>query len=452
MENGKIDTLGINFFSSNADSPADAAIDSVYRSDWGGILAALIAQTNDFDLAEEVTQEAFTAATKQWRTEGVPEFPRAWIIRTAKNKAIDRIRRKTRFEERLDDVDDSALSHFVTVPDYDTEEIEDDRLRLIFTCCHPALSNEAQVALTLRTLCGLETDEIARAFLVPAATMAQRLVRAKRKIRDAGIPFKVPSKSEIPSRLTAVLAVIYLVFNEGYVSTSGRPLVNADLCTEGIRLARNLRELIAPVYRQDVNSLLALMLLHDSRRSARQDSNGDIVTLDEQDRTLWDRTKIDEALPLVEEGMGQGSPAKFALEAAIAAEHCKAQTSEQTNWNKIVDLYSLLLESRPSPIVELNLAVAVAMARGPRDGLRLIDAIEAKGELGKYHLLYAARADLYRRLGLNSKASEDYESALALVTNESEVRFLRRRLSEVRPTAGQTLSSAQGQNAGSRPA
>ena len=411
-------------------SNANVTVDALYRSDWGRIVASLIRHFGDFEVAEEAAQEAFAVAVNQWRTDGVPEYPRAWIIQTAKHKAIDRLRRQTRFEEKLATYATSSLIETVAEPNYDTDEIPDDRLRLIFTCCHPALALEAQVALTLRTLGGLQTDEIARAFLVPPPTMAQRLVRAKRKIRDAGIPYRVPDASEMPERLDAVLTAIYLIFNEGYAPTRGEPVVRADLCAEAIRLGRLLRTLLSPLPPSEVTGLVALMLLHDSRRDARLDQAGDLVVLEEQDRTLWNHGFIDEALPLVEEAL-QGEPGQFSLEAAISAEHCKASRAEDTNWRQIVSFYNMLEQLTGSPIVALNRAVAVAMADGPQPALQLIDSLAASGDLDEYHLLHAARADLLRRMGSMSESAKSYGRALELVTNESERRFLERRLGEV---------------------
>ena len=409
----------------------NVALDAVYRSDWGRIVATLIRQFGDFELAEDVAQEAFAVAVNQWRTDGIPESPRAWLIQTAKHKAIDRLRRQTRLQEKLE-ADPEFSSEPIVEPTTLDElgEIPDDRLRLIFTCCHPALSLDAQVALTLRTLGGLQTDEIARAFLVPTATMAQRLVRAKRKIRDAGIPFSVPDTSEMPARLDGVLTAIYLIFTEGYAPTRGEPLVRADLCAEAIRLGRLLRSLLEPKPPAEATALVALMLLHDSRREARFDDESNLVVLEEQNRTRWNRRQINEALPLVEEALA-GEPGPFSIEAAIAAEHCKAARAEDTNWAQIVHFYDVLAEVMPSPIVSLNRAVAVAMAQGPQAALVLIDELAATGELDEYHLLHAARADLLRRLGSNDAAAESYQTALELVTNNNERRFLERRLREV---------------------
>ena len=414
---------------------AAEAVEEVYRADWGRIVAALIGLVGDFDLAEESAQEAFAAAVDQWRNTGVPEFPRAWIIQTAKHKAIDRIRRKKRFEEKVELYARDGSVRTVEEPGYDTNEIPDDRLRLIFTCCHPALAAESQVALTLRTLCGLETEEIARAFLVPVPTMAQRLVRAKHKIRDAGIPYMVPETKDMPARLEAVLTVIYLVFNEGYAATRGGPLVRADLCAEAIRLGRLVRLLMEPQPPAEATALVALMLLHDARRDARVNEAGDLVVLEEQDRRRWNREQIAEALPMVEGALREG-PGVFAVQAAIAAVHCRARRAEETDWSQIVRLYDVLEQMQPSPIVELNRAVAVAMLEGPRTGLALIDALAASNDLENYHLLHAARADLLRRLGGFAEAAKSYDRALELATNESERRYLQRRLREVGARSG----------------
>jgi RNA polymerase sigma-70 factor (ECF subfamily) len=413
---------------------AAAAVEEVYRSDWGRIVATLIGLVGDFDLAEESAQEAFAVAVDQWRETGVPEFPRAWIIQTARHKAIDRLRRQANFAQKMEEqglpLEPSEEPNYEALENPD--EINDDRLRLIFTCCHPALASDAQVALTLRTLCGLETDEIARAFLVPVPTMAQRLVRAKRKIRDAGIPYKVPGTDELGARLEAVLTVIYLVFNEGYAATRGTPLVRTDLCAEAIRLARLVRSLTAPRTPADVLALLALMLLHDARRDARLDPAGDIVVLEEQDRSRWNHSQIAEALPLVEEALRAG-PRPYALQAAIAATHCQATRAEDTDWSQILGLYDLLERVQPSPIVSLNRAVALAMVNGPQAALEIIDSLTSStaSDLDSYHLLHATRADLRRRMGSREEAAKSYVRALELVTNESERRFLQKRLNEV---------------------
>jgi RNA polymerase sigma-70 factor (ECF subfamily) len=417
--------------------PSDVAtaVEAVYRSDWGRIVATLIGLLGDFDMAEEFAQEAFAAALNQWPASGVPEFPRAWIVQTARHKAVDRLRRQTLFSEKIQPQLARDYTGFTPAKEVEGSEIPDERVRLIFTCCHPSLAPEAQVALTLRTLCGLETDEIARAFLVPTGTMAQRLVRAKRKIREARIPYRVPEANEIAERLEAVLTVVYLVFNEGYTATRGHQLIRTDLSAEAIRLGRLVRTLMSPQPPAEATALLALMLLHDARREARTDPGGDIVVLEEQDRSRWNHAQIAEALPLADEAL-RARPGPYALQAAIAAEHCKAKRAQDTNWGEIFRLYSLLESMQASPVVSLNRAVAAAMLQGPRAGLEIIDRLAGESELDNFHLLHAARADLLRRLGSAAEAARSYGRALALVTNDSERRYLERRLREVqRPPA-----------------
>jgi RNA polymerase sigma-70 factor, ECF subfamily len=431
MGKARIDSFAVRYSGPAMSTAAATAVETVYRAEWGRIVATLIRLVGDFDLAEECAQEAFAAAVDQWRATGVPALPRAWIIQTARNKAIDRIRRQGRYAEKLALYGNSEIGTERHEPNYDTSEIPDDRLRLIFTCCHPALAPEAQVALTLRTLCGLETEEIARAFLTSTTTMAQRLVRAKRKIRDAKIPYIVPETKAMAERLDAVLTVIYLVFNEGYAATRGNSLLRSDLCAEAIRLGRLVASLMAPQTPREATALVALMLLHDARREARLDAAGEIVVLEEQDRSLWKREQIREAISLVEEAL-RGTPGPLALQAAIAAMHCRAPRAEATDWREIVRLYDELARLQPTPVVSLNRAVAVAMAEGPERGLELMKELAEASDLENYHLLHAARADMHRRLGNNPDAAEEYQKALALVTNDSERRYLEKRLKEVK--------------------
>lgn len=405
----------------------DAAIvEGVYRSESRRVLATLIRLTGDFDAAEEAMQDAFAAALEQWPASGVPANPRAWLVSTGRFKAVDRVRRQARFRDDAD-----AIERTVVEPVRYDSEYPDDRLRLIFTCCHPALAAEAQVALTLRTVCGLTTDEIARAFLVPLETMAQRLVRAKNKIRAAKIPYEVPPPSAWVDRIDAVLAVIYLVFTEGYSATAGEALIRRELCHEAIRLGRLVVELMPG--ESEAAGLLALMLLHDSRRDTRQSLDGDLVLLEEQDRPRWDKAEIAEGTAIVDRIFRDGRIGAYALQAAIAAQHAQAPNAAATDWREVAALYALLLRVRPTPVIELNRAVAVAMAEGCERGLALIDELRARGVLRGYYLLHSARADLLRRLDRRPEAIEAYETALRLAGTEPERRFLRRRLAELRP-------------------
>ena len=400
------------------------AIEEIFRAEWGRLLAALIHLLGDFDVAEEALQEAFAIAVTEWAG-NVPRNPRAWLYGTARHKAIDRLRRQARFADKQAEL--AAMTpEFVTMDSVDEESgVPDERLRLIFTCCHPALAEEAQVALTLRTLCGLTTEEIARAFLVPAATMAQRIVRAKSKIRGAAIPYRVPPASELRERLSAVMAVVYLVFNEGYAAASGEALVRHDLCAEGIRLARMLRMLMSGA---ELDALLALMLLADSRRAARVGEGGELVLLADQDRARWDGAEIDEGRVLLRSSLRQSSPGTYALEAAIAAVHAEAGDAEETDWPQIVAIYEQLYALHPTPIVALNHAVAVSMAHGPAIALPLVEALEES--LDNYHLWHATRADLLRRMGHSEEAIASYRRAHSLATNEAERRFLAGRIRE----------------------
>jgi RNA polymerase sigma-70 factor (ECF subfamily) len=400
-------------------------IEEIFRTEWGRLLAALIHLLGDFDVAEEALQEAFAIAVTEWAGE-VPRNPRAWLYGTARHKAIDRLRRQARFAGKQAEI--AAMTPESVTDFEDTEEsgVPDERLRLIFTCCHPALAEEAQVALTLRTLCGLTTEEIARAFLVPTATMAQRLVRAKSKIRGAAIPYRVPPASELHERLSAVMAVVYLVFNEGYAAASGSSLVRHDLCAEAIRLARTLRMLMPD---PELDALLALMLLHDSRRNSRVDDAGEVVLLADQDRSRWDRAEIDEGRTLLRSSLVRSRPGTYALEAAIAAVHADALSAEATDWRQIVSIYELLHALHPTPVIALNQAVAVSMAEGPAAALPLVDALAES--LAGYHLWHAARADILRRMGRSEEALASYRRAHALAGNEAERRFLGRRIGEL---------------------
>ena len=401
--------------------------ETIYRAESRRVFATLIRLLGDFDLAEEALHDAFRAALEQWPRDGVPANPRAWLVSAGRFKAIDGIRRRARFVA-IDDVAEQVDAIADDSPAWDDESIEDDRLRLVFTCCHPALSPDAQVALTLREVCGLTTEEIARAFLSAAPTLAQRIVRAKVKIRDARIPYQVPTPAELPQRLDSVLRVVYLVFNEGYSASFGESLTRLDLSGEAIRLGRLLVELLPE---PEAIGLLALMLLHESRRAARTSPAGELILLSDQDRSLWNRDQIAEGSALVERALASGRFGPYALQAAIAAVHAEAASADATDWGEIVGLYSLLLHAEPSPVIELNRAVAVAMRDGPAAGLELIDAILARGDLQDYRLAHAARADLCRRLGQTAQARVSYERALALTRQEPERRFLERRLREL---------------------
>jgi len=402
-------------------------VDGVYRSESRRVLATLIRLLGDFDLAEEAMHDAFASAVEQWPRDGVPANPRAWLVSAGRFKAIDTVRRRARFDASLAEIAERLDAHSRAV-EQDDEDVEDDRLRLIFTCCHPALPPDARVALTLREVCGLTTEEIARAFLTAPPTVAQRIVRAKAKIKGANIPYQVPSRADLPDRLDTVLHVIYLVFNEGYSASSGVSVTRGDLSEEAIRLGRLLIELLPE---PEVMGLLALMLLQESRRVARSSPAGDLVLLDEQDRSLWNRDQIAEGRALVQRALSSRRFGPYTLQAAIAAVHAAAPNGDATDWAQIVGLYDVLAQAVPSPVVELNRAVAVAMRDGPLAGLELIDAILARGDLADYHLGHAARADLCRRLGRTAQARESYRRALELTRQEPERRFLERRLAEL---------------------
>jgi RNA polymerase sigma-70 factor, ECF subfamily len=403
-------------------------VDAVYRADSRRVLATLIRLLGDFDRAEEAMHDAFAAAVEQWPRDGLPDNPRAWLVSAGRFKAIDSIRRRARHDASLLELAEQLSAIAPEATEAGEEGVEDDRLRLIFTCCHPALTLDAQIALTLREVCGLKTEEIGRAFLVNPPTVAQRIVRAKAKIRDARIPYQVPSRDELPGRLDAVLHVVYLVFNEGYSASSGSSLTRGDMSAEAIRLARLLVELWPE---PEAVGLLALMLLHESRRPARSTADGELVLLADQDRRLWDRALMSEGVSLVERAFSSRRFGPYTLQAAIAAVHADAATADATDWAQIVDLYDVLVRADPSPVIELNRAAAIAMRDGPSVGLAIIDAILARGELDGYHLAHSARADLCRRLGRIDDARQAYRRALELAVQEPERRFLEKRLSQM---------------------
>ncbi len=415
----------------------EAAVAQAFRSEWGRVVATLIRTTGDWDLAEECAQEAFARALERWPTDGIPERPGAWLTTTARNRAFDRLRRAATGANKIRELgmrslrgdDDNDDDDGLDVDPAATSGVADDRLRLMFTCCHPALSIDARVALTLRTLAGLTTPEIARAFLVPEPTMAQRLVRAKHKIRNAGIPYRVPPAHMLPERTGAVLGVVYLLFNEGYAASDGDDLVRSTLCDEAIRLGRTLAALMPD--EPEVLGLLALMVLHNARRDARVDELGDLVSLEEQDRTRWDRGAVEEGVAVLDAALRRSEPGPYQVQAAIAACHATAPDAQSTDWHEIAALYDTLARFTPSPVVELNRAVAIAMAEGPEVGLALVDALDASGRLRGYRLLPATRADLLRRMGRTAEAVDAYRAALAMAATDAERRYLSRRLGEL---------------------